>query len=364
MRSNAKNDRLKHRYFEYLKESRQLDPQSVAAEAKALERFEEHTGWRDFGRYRTEMAVAFKRDLAKQTNVRTGKPLSKATVYSTLTALRKFFTWLADQRGYRARITVTSADYFKASLKDRTIAKARSVDRVPTLEQIRMVLATMPRGTPVERRDRAIVALAILIGARDDALASLRLKHVDLAEGRVFQDGREVRTKFGKSIESYFFPVGADVEAMFREWVDYLETELGFGPDDPLFPPVKMGVDENGNFAPVGFERRCWANAAPIRSLFKRVFTAAGMTYFNPHSFRKTLMQLLLELGLGEAGLVAWSQNLGHDDVNVTLNSYGALPVHRQRDVIRGAAQAKEDDEIALKLGREMLASMRAKKVA
>lgn len=364
LKTNAGNERLKRRYFEYLRESRQLDMHSIDADAMAISRFEEHSGYRDFGRYRKEMAIAFKQHLAKQTNARTGEVLSKATIYSTLTALRKFFAWLADQPGYRTRITETAADYFKASLKDRTAARASGPNRVPTMEQIRTVLNSMPIKTPVEKRDRAIMAFAILTGARDDAIASLRLGHLDMAEKRVLQDGRSVRTKFSKSIETYFFPVGVDIESMLAAWVNHLTTVEQFSANDPLFPPVTMGIGDDGNFAPTGFSRECWANAGAIRAIFKKAFSAAGLPYFNPHSFRKTLTQFGLELGLGEATIKAWSQNLGHEEVLVTMRSYGELPAHRQRDLIRAAAHAREDDAIALQLGREMLASMRAKKIA
>ena len=35
-----------------------------------------------------------------------------------------------------------------------------------------------------------------------------------------------------------------------------------------------------------------WSNAGPIRTIFKNAFAAAGLPYFNPHSFRKTLALL------------------------------------------------------------------------
>ena len=83
------------------------------------------------------------------------------------------------------------------------------------------------------------------------------------------------------------------------------------------------------------------------------------MPNFNPHSFRKTLARLGTDLGIGEAGLKAWSQNLGHDGVLITLQSYGDIPAHRQRDLIRAAAHAKDDEAVALRLGRQMLRTMR-----
>lgn len=364
MKNNARNERLKRRYFEYLKEHGQLNVQSIEAEASALARYEAHSGWRDFGRYRTELAISFKHHLAEQSNARTGEKLSKATVYSTLAALRKFFTWLSDQPGYRGTITKTGADYFRTSLKDRTAAKVRGPDRVATLEQVHSVIDSMSAETPVELRDRALIAFIILTAARDDAVASLRLKHVDLVDGKVFQDGREVRTKFSKGIDTTFFPIGGQAEAIVRNWIDYLQKTHGFKPDDPLFPPTRVGIGEDGNFARQGFGRNCWANADPIRAVFKRVFLAAGLPYFNPHSFRKTVTRLGMELPLSDAARKAWSQNLGHDDVLVTIKSYGELPRHQQHELIKAAAHAKEDDALALQLGREMLASMRARKVA
>jgi integrase len=217
----------------------------------------------------------------------------------------------------------------------------------------------MPDETPVEKRDRALLAFAILTGARDNAIASTRLKHLDLVEGRLFQDGRDMRTKFGKSFPTFFFPVGDDVEAIVRDWVEFLQNNEGFGPDDPLFPPIKSGFDSDGNFAADGFERRCWANADPIRAIFRKAFEGAGLPYFNPHSLRKTLMQLGLGLHLGADGLKAWSQNYGHDDIITTLKSYGDLPEYRQRDLMRSAGTADSDEALASRLGWEMLRRIR-----
>ena len=57
-------------------------------------------------------------------------------------------------------------------------------------------------------RNRAVVAFTLLTGARDGAIASLKRKHVDVVDGKVVQDAREVRTKFSKTFTTWFFPVG------------------------------------------------------------------------------------------------------------------------------------------------------------
>jgi len=178
------------------------------------------------------------------------------------------------------------------SLKDTAIAKAVREPRVPTMEEIKSVLAAMPSGTAIEKRNRALVAFTLLTGARDNATASMRLKHLDLAGRQIFQDARDARTKFSKSFATFFFPVGDDIEAIFVDWVAFLRNELGFSHDDPLFPATKMAPGADGNFASVGLAREGWSTASPIRAIFKGAFEGAGLRYFNPHSFRKTLVRL------------------------------------------------------------------------
>lgn len=83
----------------------------------------------------------------------------------------------------------------------------------------------MPSATVLEKRNRCLIAFTLATGARDSATASMKLKHIDLDAGSIFQDAREVQTKFSKTFTTYFFPVGEDVLAILREWVSYLRDE-------------------------------------------------------------------------------------------------------------------------------------------
>src|SRR5262249_14082607 len=338
---NAANERVKRRYFVYLREARRQSEASVDAAAKALARFEEFTGYRDFKAFHIEQAVAFKKRLSASDRDR---KLSKATLYTTFAHLKRFFAWLNEQPGYRSRLRYGDAEYFNSSEKDARVAAARREKRFPTLEQVKHVITSMPAVSEVERRNRALVAFTLLTGARDGAIASMKLKHVDLMAGSVDQDAREVKTKFSKSFTTFFFRVGEDVRKIVEDWVEYLRTEKLWGNDDPLFPATETSVGGNGEFRVSGLKRDHWRSAAPIRAIFREEFLRAGLLYCNPHSLRDTLVQLAETRCGSPEELKAWSQNIGHERVLTTLYSYGAVSASRQREIIASLASDRRPE--------------------
>lgn len=341
--TNAPNERIKRVYFTYMKEARRYSEQSIDAVAKALHRFESYTRFKDFKSFHHQQAVGFKAHLSAQVNGRTKEALSKATLYSTLAALKGFFQWLAGQPGYKSKFTYSDAEYFNLGRGDTAIAKAHREQSVPTLEQIRYVISTMPSGTDIERRNRTLIAFELLTGARDGAIASMKLKHVDLIEGKVEQDAREVKTKFRKTFATYFFPVGDDIRQIVTDWVHYLRIEKLWGLGDPLFPRTRVAVGAGHYFEAVGLDRNGWSNATPIRAVFKDAFTGAGLPYFNPHSFRKTLAQFGERVCETPEAFKAWSQNLGHENVLTTFASYGQVATPRQAELIRELGKPKSE---------------------
>ena len=94
----------------------------------------------------------------------------------------------------------------------------------------------MPATTEIERRDRALIAFTILTGARDGATASIKLKHIDLEQGFIDQDARQVNTKFSKSFATWFFPVGDDISQLVADWVNYLRREKLWGLERSTIP--------------------------------------------------------------------------------------------------------------------------------
>lgn len=361
-RINPKNERIKRDYFLYLEEAKRLQPSSVDKAASAISEFEKFTAYRDFALFHIERAKAFKQFLNDRINTKSKSPLSKATIYSRLMALKAFFLWLAGQPGYRSKISYSDADYFNPSAHDSRIAAARREKRVPTLEQVEYVITSMPSSTDVEMRDRALIAFTILTGARDSAIASMKIKHINLIDRSVFQDAREVTTKNRKTFTSYFFPVNDSITQIIVEWIKHLQSVQLFGPDDPLFPSTEIAQNSDRLFAPSGLNRNHWKSAAPIRRIFKQAFENAKLPYANPHSLRNTLAQFGERTCRSPEEFKAWSQNLGHEGVLTTFMSYGTVASSRQSEIIIALADrsthTKNDNDERLSHIEAMLAKI------
>lgn len=94
---------------------------------------------------------------------------------------------------------------------------------------VERVVAAIPNDTPIEKRDRALIAFTAITGIRDGALVSLRVKHFDAERRLVIQNPVEVATKFSKRIDTFLFPLSDELEKITLDWLRYLKN-------DPLFP--------------------------------------------------------------------------------------------------------------------------------
>ncbi len=366
LKRSPENERIKRRYLQFQREVKGRDDSSLDAVAKAIERFDEYNQRRDFKKFHIDQARGFKANLIEQRNARTGAPLSASTINSTLGILKAFFVWLAGEPDYRTRIKQADAQYFNPPENLARVATAHRHKHCPTLTQIRTVLDAMPAATEIERRDRALIAFAILTGARDRAIISFKLKHIDIERELLEQDARQVLTKRAKTFTTWFFPVGAAIQQIVVDWVTFLRTEKGFGPEDPVFPKSRVEPGPDLRFVANGLDRAHWANAHPVRAIFKEAFQRAGLPYFNPHSFRNTLVHLAYELKLNAEQFKAWSQNLGHEQCLTTFSSYGTLPPHRQAEIVRGLATAptSQPTEITLDFIRQLADEMEQERKA
>lgn len=340
-KNNPKNDRAKRDYLIWLKEAKQRSPKTAEQARHAIDRLESYTGNKDFATFNKDQAMGFKRHLLAIKAQRSGKPMSVSTVHHTLQAVKEFLAWLHGRQEYRNRIKPADIAYLNLTTGEERAARTTRPKGYATLDQYRAALFGMPSATETERRDRAVMALLLLTGMRDAALVTLKLKHISIERGHVFQDPRQVATKFSKPIESFFYPVGDDVGAIVRDWVTYLIQEKLFGGEDPLFPKTVNGQDTDKNFVAMGIGRNHWTNATPVRKIVKCAYERVGLPYFPPHTVRNTLTQLAYRLNLTPEQFKAWSQNMGHDKPLTTLNSYGHVSIERQGEIIGSLGQTQ-----------------------
>lgn len=86
---NAENERIKRDCAEFLREADQKSEATARGIERAILRFEENTGYCDFGRFNRHQAKGFRAALsspAAESNC-----LGNSTVLSTLKAVQRFF---------------------------------------------------------------------------------------------------------------------------------------------------------------------------------------------------------------------------------------------------------------------------------
>lgn len=336
---NPDNERIKRRYFHHLREAQGLAEVTVDHAQRALAEYELFTAYKAFKHFSTKDAIAFRKALLAGPGKRSAQLSSRATVHTKLTQSQKFFHWLAGQPGFKKQITYADVEYFRLPTRERKIALERREKPTPALEQVQHVVRSMPADTDMAKRNRALVACVLLTGIRVSALITLKLKHVRDDRLGINQDAREVRTKFAKSQQTFFFDVGDDIRETFLSYVDHLRNVRLWADEDPLFPATRLSVGSAHKFERTGLQRAHWKTADPVREIFRKSFAAAGIPHYSPHSIRRTLTRLAERTCTSPEELKAWSQNLGHDEVLTTLISYGFVPPHRQAELICNPAR-------------------------
>ena len=330
---NSDNTRIKRKYLVWLREAKGQAEASVSKASASISAYEDFLDGKDFRTLHPERARAFKRTLEEKTNTKTGSKLSASTHSAILRDVKTFFLWLADQPGYKSKISHDLAEYFAPPRRAETARRGGLWKPHPSPEDALRAIRAMPSETVIERRDRALMAFLVLTGSREGAAISICLGQIELASRCVHFDARSVDTKFGKSFSTGFYPFGDEAEAILGDWVQELK-EMGFSSADPLFPKTKVGVGSDRKFQAQGLLREPWASPSSLVKIFKRAFAAIGLPPFPPHRIRDTIVELGQRICRTPEEFKSWSQNMGHSDVLTTFMSYGSVPVGRQMELM------------------------------
>ncbi len=344
---NSQNERIKRKYFEWLKEGRGFSVSTIDQIARSIGFWEAFIGMLDFREFDTDKVKAFKKKLHEKTSPITGQLLSLTTQHHHLLHLSEFYKWLSQQQGYKAKISASDAVYFSLDRKQTRVALDRPQRRFPTPEIISKLLHSIPINNEIDRRDRALIAFSFLSGMRIDAIASLPLGCVDADDMTVLQDpALGVRTKFAKRIPTVMFdfdPFGVEV---IKGWVSFLRKEKLFTDTDPFFPSTKVRQESGTfSFAATQLDRAFWRGSGPARQIFIKRFQEAGMDYYSPHSFRRAAVNVALSLCKTPSDFKAVSQNLGHEKIATTMFDYANLPEGEVAKHIRQITRKEPDDQ-------------------
>jgi len=171
----------------------------------------------------------------------------------------------------------------------------RAIVAYLTRPEIDALLAAPDRSTPIGRRDRAILLVAVQTGLRVSELAGLGRRDLVLGVGA------HVRCT-GKGRKQRSTPLLANTVAVLRDWLD----ERSGAPEDPLFPgPSGKQLSRGAIACLVTRHARTAAESCPSITA-KRVA---------PHVLRHSCAMELLHSGVDIATIALW---LGHESIRTT----------------------------------------------
>jgi len=348
---NNINERVKREFYLYLNEAKGFCDSTVNQIANAINLYEDFTKSSDFSTFNKDKAIEFKDWLEKRKY--RGKTISVTTYYTYLSHLRKFFTWLCMQAGYKSKINPDSVDYLRISKKEKRIATQPTPRKYPSLKDVLDLIKSIPVNTEIDKRDRALIAFTLLSGMRDKAIVTLPLNCFDEENLIINQNPRQdVQTKFSKQITTILFKFDDGLLQIILRWVKYLKDK-GFTPDDPMFPKTKSMQSEDGLSFEVSdkVEPYFWKGTGSIRKIFQERAKKADLPYFPPHSFRHLAIDLAVKRCENGAQIKAVSQNFGHEKVATTFSAYANYEPDRLSEILKsidfnGEANFKNDDAL------------------
>lgn len=338
LKSNLENEKIKRKYYDFLKESQGYSDATITAVKKSIYRYEEFTDFEDFSKFNKKKAVEFKKWLEEKLDPRSQKQISITTCYNYLKSLKDFFKWLSYQPNYKSKINFMEVEFLKLPKEKARIANAQKRERYPSLEQVKQVVSSIQVNNEIDLRDRALISFTLLSGMRDSAITSLPLGCFDENTLQVSQDPKKgVKTKFSKTINSVLFKFDNDLLNYVLEWVRYLKEEKHFIDTNPLFPRNKVENAQGANiFVSNYVESEFWQSVTSMRDIFKQRFTDAGIEYFSPHCLRHSAVNTAISKCRNGHEIKAVSQNFGHEDVGTTMTTYGKISDTQVNNLISG----------------------------
>ncbi|MDH5506236.1 MAG: site-specific integrase [Anaerolineae bacterium] len=329
-------------YLDYQGRVKQQSPKTVKRKWGHLRHL---LNWADGERFNKVMKKGIQFPVFLQTarNDNAGKNLSLESVKRACAEARNFYIWAKQQKGkiYK-EISIEWIETIRPSREMGMQSKIKEREFFSLDEVIK--ICGVADNSLIGKRDRAAVAMGFISGMRVSALVTLPAHCVDLEKMAVYQLPEEgVETKNNKAQITYLLPV-KELANIVIEWTKFVRKELG---EKTLWYP-NLNSDGEGwsKLEKVGgVESRRQSLSRGLKKFCKR----AGIKYRSPHKLRH---------GHGIYGVKrvstleeykAFSQNMGHDTLEVTDRIYGRLGGEDVRGIIsrleRKSSEPESDKE-------------------
>lgn len=243
-------------------------------------------GHRDLRRYAASLSAAGR---------------APATVARKLAAIRGFYGFLLRT----GRVGQNPADLVSAPRRKAKLPQVLTVDQMSSL------LDSVPSGSPLEIRDRAMFELTYSCGLRSEEVLTLTTDSID------FDD--EIIRVFGKGSKHRLVPVGEPARKAVELYLEKARPSLVVDPGERV-----LFLSRNG---------RPLSASDLSRRLAIRMREAAAAGGVSPHALRHSFATHLLE---GGADLRSIQELLGHASISTT-QVYTHLDAARLRDAYAGS---------------------------
>ena len=308
---------------------------TVRERVKEVAIFDEFLEGKDFRSLTKDIAIKYKIHLKGLK--RNGIPHQLKTINVKLRYITAFYKWLQGEPGYKNRVSESAISCFRLSKIERnSIASQVNLEEHSNLKQVITLVKSIKGNEEVDRRDRALFSFILMTGIRVKSLSMLRLKDLDVDRLIITINPLEgVDAKFGKATKPVIVPLDDELLKHFLSWVDYLINVKGFSPESPLFPMTDVKQMESSiSFAAINVREDFWSSTGAINKIFKDRSSAAGLPYFKPHSYRRSLFQIFMGLNPTMEELCALSQNLGHNCLLTTILYYGQMDANKRSGIL------------------------------
>lgn len=325
-RFNPVNERIVYRYLAHRQATDGNDDKTLDSLHKAIRSYEILTDFVDFKNYSPELGRVFIGKLRTM-------ELSESYLLRLSLDVREFLRWYSRESDGRA-IKENDLDYIKLKKNELRAARASGYQPAHNYVTLFKIVNSMPCNNIINRRNRALYALAVLGSFRSGELRNITLGSLICDNGTYFIDinPRKIKgVKFCKERQATLINRN-DLLKYVLNWVEELRNHELFTDSDPMFPAINSRFTTQNLFGTTIVKTSLGTNT--ISDIFKRACAAAGVPYIKTHNMRHTKARYFNKLHRPEL-MAAVQQDFGHKKIDTTMNSYvGAMPHEQQRELI------------------------------